>query len=181
MSAIYPGSFDPITNGHIDIARRSAKIMGRLVVAVLDNPNKTPLFNVNERVALLRDVFSNDSNIEVDAFAGLLADYAKTKGIQAIIRGVRGPEDLAKEMPYAIWNGQLSQGLAQSLETLYFTAKPTLIHISSSIIKEVAAHIYPGGLDDAAIAQAVPQAVRDALKAKYTYQHINYADEGGMN
>ncbi|MCL2378273.1 MAG: pantetheine-phosphate adenylyltransferase [Defluviitaleaceae bacterium] len=177
MSAIYPGSFDPVTNGHIDIARRSAKIMGRIIVAVLDNPSKNPLFNVSQRVALLQEAFANDSNIEVDAFSGLLADYAHKRGIQVIIRGVRGPEDITKEMPYVTWNSQLSQlygheiikaGLAQSLETLYFTAKPVLMHISSSIVKEVAAHSYPNGLDDTVIAQAVPPAVRQALKEKFS-------------
>jgi len=168
MSAIYPGSFDPVTNGHIDIARRSAKIMGRLVVAVLDNPHKKPLFSVNERVALLRDVFISDSNIEVDAFSGLLVEYAQKKGIQAIIRGIRGPEDLAKELPYATWNGKLAEGLAQSVETLYFTAMPTLAHVSSSMVKEVASYIYPNGMDDAAIAQAVPPVVCKALKSKFT-------------
>ena len=167
MSAIYPGSFDPVTNVHIDIARRSAKIMGHLIIAVLDNPHKQPLFSVNERVALLRDTFSNDSNIEVDSFSGLLVNYAHKKGIQVIIRGVRGPQDLVKEMPYATWNSQLSAKLAQSLETLYFTAKPMLAHISSGIVKEVAAYSYPGGLDDTVIAQVVPPAVREALKSKF--------------
>ena len=168
MSAIYPGSFDPITNGHIDIARRSAKVLGHLTIAVLDNPNKKHLFSINERLKLLHDVFMDDSNIEVDSFTGLLVDYAHKKGAQVIIRGVRGPEDLAKEMPYSTWNNQLSTRLAQSLETLYFTAKPMLVHISSSIVKEVAAYSYPQGLDDTVIAQAVPPTVRKALKLKFT-------------
>lgn len=167
MSAIYPGSFDPVTNGHIDIARRSAKILGTIIVAVLDNPNKKPLFDTNERVALLREVFRDDSNIEIESFSGLLADYAYKKGVQVIVRGIRGPDDLVREMPYSEWNGQLAKGLAQSLETLYFTAKPSLRHISSSIAKEVASHIYPSGADDLVIAQAVPSGVREALKAKF--------------
>ncbi|MCL2405633.1 MAG: pantetheine-phosphate adenylyltransferase [Defluviitaleaceae bacterium] len=168
MSAIYPGSFDPVTNGHIDIARRSARIMGHLIVAVLDNPHKKPLFSVSERVSLLRDVFSRDSNIEVDSFTGLLANYAQSKNIQVIIRGIRGPEDLVKETPYAVWNNQLAKGLAQSLETLYFTAKPTLAHISSSIVKEVAAYSIPSGQHDAVLAQAVPPTVHEALKVKFS-------------
>ena len=167
MSAIYPGSFDPVTNGHINIARRSAGIMGRLVIAVLDNPHKKPLFSVCERVAMLREVFKGDGNIEVDTFSGLLVDYARKKGIQAIIRGIRGPEDLTKELPYAIWNRQLSKGLAQSLETLYFTAEPELAHISGSIVREVAAHLYQGGPDDAILTPMVPPAVREALKGKF--------------
>jgi len=167
MKAIYPGSFDPVTNGHIDIARRSAKILGNIIVAVLDNPNKKPLFSVGERMALLHEVFNSDSNIEIESFSGLLADYAHKKGVQVIVRGIRGPDDLAKEMPYATWNGQLAAGLAQSLETLYFTAKPSLKHISSGITKEVASHIYPSGADDIVIANAVPPAVREALKARF--------------
>jgi len=168
MIAIYPGSFDPVTNGHINIARRSAAIMERLIVAVLDNPHKTPLFSVDERVAMLREVFCNDSNIEVDVFSGLLVSYAGMKGINAIVRGLRGPDDLQNELPYAIWNRQLSLGLAKPLETMYFTAEPAFAHISGSIVKEVAAHIYQGGLDDKIISQAVPAVVLTALKDKYS-------------
>ena len=166
MSAIYPGSFDPVTNGHINIARRAASIMGHLVVAVLDNPDKTPMFSVSERLALLREVFSCDSNIEVDSFTGLLVDYARQRGIRAIIRGIRGPEDLAKELPYATWNRRLSQGLAQSAETLYFTAEPEFVYVSGSIVKEVAAHLYKDGLDDMILSPMVPPAVRAALRVK---------------
>jgi len=157
MSAIYPGSFDPVTNGHIDIARRGAAIMGRLIVAVLDNPHKTPLFTVQERVDLLRKIFLEDSNIEVEAFSGLLVDYAKKKNIQAIIRGLRGSDDLAKEMPYGIWNRQLS---AEEVETIYLTAAPELAHISGSIVKEVAVY------DVMAIAPMVPPVVLNALNDK---------------
>ena len=146
--------------------------MGHVVVAVLDNPYKNPLFNVRERVALLREVFSQDSNIEVDAFSGLLVDYARKKGIYTIIRGVRNPDDLTKELPYAIWNRQLSAGFteppeAASLETIYFTAEPTLAHVSGSIVKEVAAHLYRDGLDDQMITKSVPKPVQEALKGKF--------------
>ena len=166
MTAIYPGSFDPATNGHINIARRSVAIMGQLIIAVLDNPHKKPLFSVSERVALLREIFYDDKNIEVDAFSGLLVDYAKKRGVQAIIRGIRGPEDLAKELPYAIWNNKLSTGLAQSVETLYFTAEPSLAHISGSIVKEVATHLFKDGRDDTLIAPMVPPQIRAALREK---------------
>ena len=166
MTAIYPGSFDPVTNGHINIARRGAATLGYVIVAVLDNPHKTPMFTIHERVALLREVFAEDENIEVDSFSGLLADYVIKKGAKAIIRGLRSPEDLAKEMPYANWNRQITAGLAQSVETLYFTTEPCLAHISGSIIKEAAAHIFAGGLDDTAIARAVPASVLAALRDK---------------
>ncbi|MCL2360863.1 MAG: pantetheine-phosphate adenylyltransferase [Defluviitaleaceae bacterium] len=167
MSAIYPGSFDPVTYGHIDIARRSAKVFGRIIVAVLDNPDKTPLFDINERMALLREAFSQDTNIEVESFSGLLVDYAQQKGIGTIVRGLRGSEDIAKEMPYAIWNRKLSTELAIPVETVYFTAEPDLAHISSSIVKEVAAFVYPAGMSDTEITQAVPPIVCTALREKY--------------
>jgi len=172
MNAIYPGSFDPVTNGHVNIARRSASIFGGLVVAVLDNPHKTPLFSVDERIAMLREVFKSDSNIEVDAFSGLLVKFAHKRDINVIIRGLRGSDDFSKELPYAIWNRQLSVGLAKSLETVYFTAEPKYTHISGSIVKEVAAHVYAGGHDDEIIAQAVPPAVRVALRDKYNIPRI---------
>jgi len=167
MSAIYPGSFDPVTNGHINIARRSASVMGHLIVAVLDNPHKSPLFSVSERVALLRQVFCNDTNIEVDSFSGLLVEYAHKKGIHAIVRGIRGPDDLAKEQPYGVWNRLL--GLAKPVETMYFTAEPALAHVSGSIVKEVARYVYKDGLDDTPLADAVPPVVRAALREKFLY------------
>ncbi|MCL2527023.1 MAG: pantetheine-phosphate adenylyltransferase [Defluviitaleaceae bacterium] len=164
MSAIYPGSFDPVTNGHINIARRSAAILGRVVVAVLDNPRKTPLFSVKERVAMLRKVFFNDYNIEIESFSGLLADYAHKKDIHVIIRGLRGPEDLSKELPYSIWNQGL--GLTKPVETIYFTAEPSLAHISSSIVKEVANYAYKNNRDDIFLASTIPPEVHAALKEK---------------
>ena len=159
MSAIFPGSFDPVTLGHIDIARRSAAIMGRLLIAVLDNPQKSPLFSIHERVAMLDEYFKDDANIEVEAFSGLLVDYAASKGINVIIRGVRGPEDMSKELPYATWNRQISN---TNVETIYLPASPGLSHISSSIVKEVAAY------DIKKIADMVPPAVFAAFRAKYS-------------
>ena len=164
MSAIYPGSFDPVTKGHINIARRAAVIMGHVTIAVLDNPHKTPLFSALERVGLLRQIFAHDKNITIESFSGLLVDYARQKGIRAIIRGIRNPEDMAKEVPYAIWNRQLSDDI---LETLYLPADPTLAHVSGSIVKEVAAHLYKGRHDDIVLANMVVPEVRAALKEKY--------------
>ena len=163
MNAIYPGSFDPVTNGHINIARRSSNVFERVIVAVLRSPNKTPLFSVDERVALLKEVFCEDKNIEVEAFSGLLADYANLKGINTIIRGLRNQDDFAKEQPYAIWNRQLSGDLT---ETLFLPAEPSLSHISGSIIREVAAHLYRGGHEDKILASMVPPTVLAALREK---------------
>jgi len=163
MNAIYPGSFDPVTNGHIDIARRSAALCTHLTVAVLDNLHKSPLFSVEERVAMLRDAFRQDKNIEVEAFSGLLVDYASKKGIMTIIRGLRSQDDIAKELPYAIWNRQLSGGL---VETMYLPAEPSYQHISGSIVREVAALQYRGGHNDKILASMVPPAVLAALREK---------------
>jgi len=190
MNAIYPGSFDPVTNGHIDIAIRGAKVMGNLVVAVLDNPHKTPLFTAKERVMLLKEVFIGHANIQVDLFSGLLIDYAKTKGIHTIVRGIRSPEDMAKEAQYAVWNRQLSSHFLDhdttcanrlsnqqpyqppnkppnKFETIYLTADPKLVHISGSIVKEVAAILHNSSLDDSCLSQAVPTVVLRALRDKF--------------
>ena len=164
MNVVYPGSFDPVTKGHINIARRSAKMFGHVTVAVLDNVHKKSLFTVEERLALLREVFAGDSNIKVEAFTGLLVDYTDKESIQTIIRGLRSPEDLSKELPYAIWNRQLSK---KNIETIYLPAEPALAHISGSIVKEVASHIYESKLDDRILLPMVPTAVLTALREKY--------------
>ena len=159
MNAIFPGSFDPLTLGHVNIAQRSSAFVDKLVVAVLDNPHKSPLFSTEERVMLLKEFFKEDANIEVEAFSGLLVDYAVKKGINVIIRGVRGPEDLSKELPYAKWNHDIA---SSSIETIYMPTAQDLSHISSSIIKEIAAY------DITKIANTVPHIVYLALKAKYS-------------
>jgi len=163
MNVIFPGSFDPVTNGHINIARRSSNIFTRVIVAVLDNPYKTPLFSVDERVALLKEVFHEDKNIDVEAFSGLLVDYANRKGINNIIRGIRNQDDFTKEQPYAIWNRQLSKNLT---ETIYLPAEPSLSHISGSIIREVATHLYNSRHEDKILASMVPPHVLAALGEK---------------
>jgi len=164
MPAIYPGSFDPVTHGHIDIARRAAAVMGHLVVAVLDNPRKTPLFSVSQRVGLLREVFSKDSNIEVDSFGGLLVDYAAKKGINTVVRGLRSAEDFAQEQPYAVWNRKLSQlSSKETLETLFLVSDPALAHVSGSIVKEV--YLYKPDTNDILLSQMVPAEVIIALRA----------------
>ena len=164
MNVVYPGSFDPVTEGHVNIARRSARMFGNVTVAVLDNLHKKSLFTVEEKLALLREVFAKDSNIKVEAFSGLLVEYVSKKNMQAIIRGVRGPEDLSKELPYAIWNRQLSE---EKIETIYLPAEPALAHISGSIVKEVAAHIYENELNDKILLPMAPTAVLTALREKY--------------
>jgi len=175
MTAIYPGSFDPVTNGHVNIVLRSAAIFSRVIIAVLDNPHKKPLFSASERICLLQEVFAKENKIpqaceiEIEAFSGLLVDYAAKKGIRTIIRGVRSSEDLAKELPYASWNRQLACG---SVETIYLPADQSLAFISSSIVKEVAMHIYQGTQGDNKLAQMVPPVVCAALRGKYKKNSI---------
>jgi pantetheine-phosphate adenylyltransferase len=164
VTAIYPGSFDPVTLGHIDIIRRAAKLADRLTVAVLDNPRKKPLFSVAERVAFLHDALDGVEGVEITAFSGLLAEFARQRGVTAIIRGLRDAEDYTNETRYAR-NNRLFKG---NIETLFIPASPELSHISSRIAREAAAFILPAGLDDAALRQLVPNAVRAALREKFT-------------
>jgi len=142
MTLIYPGSFDPVTTGHIDIAQRGAKLADRLIIAVLDNPNKKTLFTVAERVELLKDAFKSDIKIEVDSFSGLLAEYAVIRGANAILRGLRSPTDFESEARYAAYNKMLTgaEPHLDGIDTIYLPASPHLAFISSSIVREVAAH-----------------------------------------
>ena len=162
MIAIYPGSFDPVTCGHIDIAKRAARVADQLIVAVLDNPYKETLFSVSERVAFLQHTLMEEANIKIDAFSGLLADYATKKGAGLVIRGVRNGADLESEARYAHYNRLLSGGV----ETLLLTPDPTLSYMSSSIVREVAKHVYPNNLDDTVLGTMVPPIVQAALKAR---------------
>ena len=159
MTLIYPGSFDPVTLGHIDIALRGANIASQLIVAVLDNPNKKPMFSTAERVDFLQDALGHIKNIRVDAFSGLLVEYAQQQSATAILRGLRSPADFESEGRYATCNRLLSQN---SIETIFISASPSLSFISSSIVREAA--FYIGSLDESALDSMVTPKVLDALK-----------------
>ena len=131
--AIYPGSFDPLTNGHVDIVLRSAHLFERVLVAVLVNPDKRPLFTADERVAIIREVFSEYPNVEVDSFAGLLVDYARTRRASAIIRGMRAVSDFEFEFQMALMNRHLEP----TLETVFMMPAEQYTYLSSRLIKEV--------------------------------------------
>jgi len=131
--AIFPGSFDPLTNGHVDIVLRSAHLFERVLVAVLVNPDKRPLFSADERVAIIRDVFSEYPNVEVDSFAGLLVDYARTRRASAIIRGMRAVSDFEFEFQMALMNRHLEP----TLETVFMMPAEQYTYLSSRLIKEV--------------------------------------------
>jgi len=162
MIAVYPGSFDPVTYGHINIAERGAKIFDHLFIAVLDNPDKQPLFSAAERVALLQQSLAHLPNVSVTAFCGLLADFVKQANTNIILRGLRGAADFESEAPYAAANRKLS-----GAETLYLPAEPSLMYVSSRIVREIAMHIYKNEYaDDTALSAMVPDVVLVALRAR---------------
>ena len=133
-SCIYPGSFDPVTNGHLDIIERAASIFDNVVVAVLNNPNKKAFFSVEERIELLRKTTVDFPNIEIDCFSGLLIDFVKRKDINVIIKGLRAVSDFENEFQMALMNKKLSP----KVETMFMMTSSKYSYISSSIIKEVA-------------------------------------------
>lgn len=142
--AIIPGSFDPVTNGHLDVIARAARLFDRVAVAVATNPSKQPWFPANERVTMLKDVVSalpEKASIEVDAFDGLLADYVRRRQAAAVVRGVRSPSELADEMQMA----HMNRHLYDRFETVFVLSSPSVAHISSRLVKEIAG--FGGSLD----------------------------------
>ena len=131
--AVYPGSFDPVTNGHLDIINRAAQIFPRLLVAVVANPNKKPLFTIEERVALLNDVCAGIGNVEVDSFTGLLVDYVRRRDARIIVKGLRIVSDFEHEFSMAILNRKLRGGA----DTIFVPASIEYAYVSSSSVKEV--------------------------------------------
>jgi pantetheine-phosphate adenylyltransferase len=131
--AVFPGSFDPLTNGHVDIIERACVIFDRIIVAVTVNADKTPLFTIDERVAMVRDVFRDRPHVEVDAFDGLLVDYARRKGAHALIRGLRAVSDFEYEFQMALMNRRLHH----ELETVFLMPAEQYTYTSSRLIKEV--------------------------------------------
>ncbi|SHE57684.1 Phosphopantetheine adenylyltransferase [Thermoanaerobacter uzonensis DSM 18761] len=155
-TAIYPGSFDPVTYGHIDIIKRGANLFDRLIVAVLLNPSKKPLFSVEERVELLKAVTYDISNVEIDYFDGLLVDYAKKVNANAIIKGLRMVSDFEYEFQMALINKKLNP----SVETIFLMTNAKYGYLSSSVVKEIAQF---GGC----LSEFVPDIVTQKLKEKF--------------
>lgn len=133
--AVCPGSYDPVTLGHLDIVRRAAPLFDTLYVAVLDNPRKRPLFTVEERVEMLRDVTADLPTVMCESFSGLVVDYADRRGANVIVRGVRSQADYEYELPMAAMNRELRP----HVETLFMPTAPMYAQVSSSLVKEVAA------------------------------------------
>lgn len=156
-SAIYPGSFDPLTYGHMDVIKRSSEIFDELIVSVLNNREKSPLFLVEERVKILEEATRDFPNVKVDFFSGLLIDYASEKDIHVVIRGLRAITDFEYELQIAQTNRKLSNG---ELDTMFLTTSLEYAYLSSSSVKEIASF---GG----DITQCVPDFVSDLIYQKY--------------
>ncbi len=157
--AVYPGSFDPVTFGHLDIIRRAAKQFDRLIVAVLNNTSKNPLFTVQERVELLREVTKDLPNVELDSFRDLLVRYMRSRNAQVSVRGIRSVTDFEYELQMASTNRQLDEGI----ETIFMMTNPKYSYLSSSIVKEIAK--FGGQVQD-----LVPPSVEAALRRKFGTQ-----------
>src|SRR3954447_11080808 len=157
--AVYPGSFDPLTNGHVDIISRGARLFDRIVVAMLVNAEKAPLFSMAERVEIARAVFKNMPNVEVDTFDGLLVDYVQRRNAQVIVRGLRAVSDFEFEFQMALMNRRLNDGI----ETVFMMPAEQYSYISSRLIKEV---FTLGGRVHGLVPELVEARLRDKVMAR---------------
>ena len=153
--AIYPGSFDPLTNGHLDLIERGSKIFDDLIVAILGNPEKEPLFTLAERTEMLRAMTQPWPNVSVESFNGLLVEYARQKGAHAVLRGIRAISDYEYELQMALMNRKLEP----QLETVFMMPAEQYSYISSRLVKEV---FHLGG----SVKELVPKVVEEKLKQK---------------
>lgn len=160
-TAIYPGSFDPVTFGHIDVITRASRIFDHIIVAVLNNPAKSPLFTVEERVTMLCEVLAHLPNVEVDSFSGLLVDYAREKNCKIAIRGLRAMTDFDYELHFAQTNSAISKG---DLETVFLSTDIQYSFLSSTTVREIAS--FHGD-----ISELVPRSVAKKLYAKFGYEN----------
>nr|WP_304971392.1 pantetheine-phosphate adenylyltransferase [uncultured Schaedlerella sp.] len=162
LKAIYPGSFDPVTFGHLDIMKRSSKIVDRLIVGVLNNNAKMPLFSVAERVKMLKEVSAGFDNIEIVPFDGLLIDFAKKMEAELIIRGLRAITDFEYELQMSQTNHKLGSGV----ETMFLTTSIEYSYLSSTTVKEIAAF---GGDTSQFVPEAVKRELEKKMRAKEAY------------
>ena len=153
--ALYPGSFDPITNGHVDIIERGLQVFDEIIVAVLKNPKKASLFSTKERVAMIREIFAGQKNVEVCAFEGLLVDFALSRQTNVVIRGLRAISDFEYELQMALMNRNLAPGV----ETFFMMPNVKYSYLSSNLVREIAS--LGGAVDD-----LVPGLVAQKLRSK---------------
>jgi len=155
VTAVYPGTFDPFTNGHSDLMRRALRIFPRLVLAVARNPQKSPLFTLEQRLAIVRQATADLPNLEIDTFDMLTVDYVRSKGAQVIVRGVRAVSDFEFEFAMALMNRKISE----DIETVFLMPNQSYTYLSSRLVKEVA--LLGGNVDD-----LVPSLAATLLKEK---------------
>ena len=156
-SVIYPGTFDPITNGHVDLVERAARLFDRVVVAIAHSEKKTPLFSLDERVQLCESSLSHLDNVDVAGFSNLLTDFAKSQGSRCVLRGLRAVADFEYEFQLA----NMNRAMYPEFESLFLTPSEHLSYISSSLVREIAAL-------DGDISPFVPPQVASALKEKFS-------------
>jgi pantetheine-phosphate adenylyltransferase len=156
--AIYPGTFDPITNGHLSVVNRALKIFDKLVIAILNNPGKKPLFTLEERIYMIKEAVQNGANVEVDTFDGLLVDYAVKKETNVIVRGLRALSDFEYEFQTALMNRKLNR----EVQSIFLMTDYKWFYTSSTIIKEAASF-------NGDVSGLVPELVNQKLKQKFGY------------
>ena len=154
--AVYPGTFDPLTNGHVDIIHRGLAVFDQIIVAIAENVRKQPLFSTGERIQMIAEAMNHDDRVEVDAFSGLLIDYVQKRAAKVILRGLRALADFEYEFQFALMNKRLAPGV----ETVFMMTGEEAFYVSSSLVKEVAS--FGGNLDG-----LVPDGVRRALEGKF--------------
>ncbi len=160
---IYPGSFDPITYGHLDVLTRAARLVDVLIIGVLDNKEKNNMFTPDERVAMIREVVADIPNVKVEAFEGLLVDFARKKGAHVIIRGLRAVTDFEYELQMAQTNHKLND----EIETIFLTTNLKYSYLSSSVVRQV------GAFDGELIGKFVPDCIVETVKDKCKKLSIN--------
>lgn len=166
-TAIYPGSFDPVTFGHLDIIERASKITDELIIGVLKNSSKTPLFSIDERVKMLKEVTKNINNVRVESFDGLLVDFAKEKNAIMIVRGLRAVTDFEYELQLS----QTNKVLNNSVDTVFLTTNLKYSYLSSSIVREIAS--YDGDISEfvpSLIAERIRERIKENRDEQYSKQ-----------
>jgi|TARA_B100001971_G_C18092502_1_gene484271 pantetheine-phosphate adenylyltransferase len=156
-TAVYPGSFDPVTNGHIDVIKRALKVFDKIIVAVGDNPEKKPTFTTEERIEMLKESTKDLKNLEIDSFSGLLLDYVKNKDSNVIIRGLRAVSDFDFEFQRALMN----RVVEKDIETIFIMTKEDFVYLNSSVVKEMA--MFEGKVNG-----LVPEIVEKKLRERFS-------------